>query len=71
MLQDKTPDKQDTWEFLERRVEEAIFINKLFEQRDGSTFELKNAVSTAFVTVIFLESPFVCVVISNIISYSF
>lgn len=57
MLQDKTPNKKDTWEFLERRVEEAIFINKLFEQRDGSTFELKNAVSTAFVTVIYFGIP--------------
>ena len=51
MLQDKSPDYVDTFKFLERRMEEAVMINKVLESSDEVTANFQNAVGAVFTTV--------------------
>lgn len=51
MLQDKSVDQQDTWKFLQRRMDDAVLMNKLLEQSDDVTQNMQRAVGSVFTTV--------------------
>lgn len=50
MLQDKSPAHQQTWEFLERRMDEGIQIQELLSQSDEKTKIVAKAFNSAFQT---------------------
>lgn len=50
MLQDKSTEHQDTWTFLERRIEEGHQIQEMLNVGDQTT---KKALNSAFLTVSF------------------
>lgn len=51
MLQDKSEDLKATFTFLERRMEEAVMLNKVMESSDGVSANVQKAIGTAFETV--------------------
>lgn len=51
MLTDTSTDYENTWKFLERRIEDASVVHELLLQSGEATQNLQHAVSTAFVTV--------------------
>lgn len=50
LLQDKSPNHKDTWEFLERRTDEAIQIQEFFLNSDQKTKSMAQALGSAFQT---------------------
>lgn len=50
MLQDKSPDHKNTWEFLERRIDEGIQIQEFFLNSDQKTKTMAQALGSAFQT---------------------
>lgn len=50
LLQDKSPEHQQTWEFLESRVDEAIKIQEFLNTGDQQTQKVANALGSAFQT---------------------
>lgn len=51
MLQDSSPEYENTWTFLERRIEDASVVHELLLQSGDVQKNLQNAVSTAVETV--------------------
>lgn len=51
MLQDKSIDRQDTWEFLRRRIEDGVHVQEVLSASEDTTRNVANAVGSAFVTV--------------------
>lgn len=51
MLQDKSAGFAETFNFLERRIDEAATLNKVLEQSDEVSANMKNAVRSVFSTV--------------------
>ncbi|XP_055301489.1 ubiquinone biosynthesis protein COQ9, mitochondrial [Sitodiplosis mosellana] len=50
LLQDKSPNHQQTWEFLERRMDEGIQIQEFLSDSDQKTKTMANALGSAFQT---------------------
>lgn len=50
LLQDKSTDHQQTWEFLERRMDEGIQIQEFLGNSDNKTKKMANALGSAFQT---------------------
>lgn len=50
MLQDKSPDFKGTFAFLEKRMEEAVLINRVLKSSDEVSANVQNAVGTVFST---------------------
>lgn len=50
LLQDKSPNHQQTWEFLERRMDEGIQIQEFLSNSDQKTKTVANALGSAFQT---------------------
>ncbi|XP_059614955.1 uncharacterized protein LOC132260689 [Phlebotomus argentipes] len=50
MLQDKSVDHQNTWKFLERRMEDAVFLHSFFTQSDEAKSHMQKAITSAFET---------------------
>lgn len=50
LLQDKSPDHKQTWEFLERRMDEGIQIQEFLSNSDEKTKTMANALGSAFQT---------------------
>lgn len=50
LLQDKSPDHKQTWEFLERRMDEGIQIQEFFLNSDQKTKTMAQALGSAFQT---------------------
>lgn len=50
LLQDKSPDHQQTWDFLERRMDEGIQIQEFFLNSDQKTKSMAQALGSAFQT---------------------
>lgn len=54
MVQDKSAGFKDTWEFLDRRIEDVINLHSLFDLDDGKkTKNLERVLGSAFSTVFF------------------
>lgn len=51
MLQDKSEGFKGTFTFLDRRMEEAVMLNKVLEQSDEVSGNMKKAVGAVFSTV--------------------
>jgi ubiquinone biosynthesis protein COQ9 len=51
MIQDKSPDFQETWRFLSRRIEDVTQLNNCLHQSGEVSQVAKEAVTAAFVTV--------------------
>lgn len=51
MLQDKTKDREDTWQFLNRRIEDGVHVQEVLNTSEESTRNVAQAVGSAFVTV--------------------
>ena len=54
MLQDSTPGFEETWKFLERRMEEGNQLQKVLAISDEKTKNMTKALGSAFLTVISL-----------------
>ncbi|XP_058120471.1 ubiquinone biosynthesis protein COQ9, mitochondrial [Anopheles coustani] len=50
MLQDNSTGFEKTWQFLERRMEEASLVHEFLVKSEGATHQLQNAVGSAFTT---------------------
>uniref|UniRef100_A0AAG5D3F5 Ubiquinone biosynthesis protein n=1 Tax=Anopheles atroparvus TaxID=41427 RepID=A0AAG5D3F5_ANOAO len=50
MLQDSSAGFENTWKFLERRMEEASLVHEFLVKSEGATHQLQNAVGSAFTT---------------------
>lgn len=50
LLQDKSPEHQKTWEFLERRMDEGIQIQEFLSTSDQKTQKMAQALASAFQT---------------------
>lgn len=50
MLTDKSPNFDNSWLFLERRLADASVVHEILLQSSGATKHLEAAVSTAFTT---------------------
>lgn len=53
LIQDKSPNYEETWKFLDRRIEDAIHIQGVLSISDQATTNMSNALGSAFTTVIF------------------
>lgn len=51
LLQDKSPDHKNTWEFLARRMEDGAHIQEFLSTSDERTRNVGRAVGSAFETV--------------------
>lgn len=51
MLQDKSKDHEDTWEFLHRRIEDGVHLQEVLNTSEESTRNVAHAVGSAFETV--------------------
>lgn len=50
-MQDKSAEYQKTWEFLNRRMEDGVSIQNIFNDSDQKTKNVTQAVGSAFKTV--------------------
>ncbi|XP_055687172.1 ubiquinone biosynthesis protein COQ9, mitochondrial [Lutzomyia longipalpis] len=50
MLQDKSVDHQATWKFLERRMDDAVFLHSFFTQSEEAKNHMQKAITTAIET---------------------
>lgn len=51
MLQDKSTDRQDTWQFLMRRIEDGVHVQDMLNTSEDRTKNVAHAVGSAFQTV--------------------
>lgn len=51
MLQDKSDQHQNTWEFLNNRMDEAIQLQSMFGQTGNITNKFQRSFNSAFITV--------------------
>lgn len=51
MLQDSSMGHQETWQFLERRLEEGYQLQAVLAMSDEKTKHLKTSLNSAFLTV--------------------
>lgn len=51
MLQDRSKDRQDTWQFLNRRIEDGVHVQEVLNASEGTTKNVAHAVGSAFQTV--------------------
>lgn len=51
MIQDSSPDHQQTWQFLQRRIEEASQLNSVLVQSEFAAQFAKEVASATFTTV--------------------
>jgi ubiquinone biosynthesis protein COQ9 len=52
MLQDSSLEYENTWKFLERRIDDASGVHEVMMQTDEVLKNLQNAASSGFITVI-------------------
>lgn len=50
LIQDKSPEQRDSWEFLKRRMEEAVQLHDIISKSDIASQGAKNVAMSAFVT---------------------
>jgi hypothetical protein len=55
MLQDSSPNFENTWKFLDQRLAEASVIHKFLAKSEETTQNLQNAAVSVFTTVIKYE----------------
>lgn len=51
MLQDKSEQHQNTWEFLKNRMDEAIQLQSILGQTENVTNKFQRSFNSAFITV--------------------
>lgn len=51
LIQDKSAGNQDTWNFLKRRMEEAVQLHDIISKSDIASQSAKDVAKSAFVTV--------------------
>ena len=51
IIQDKSPGFQDTWQFLDRRLEEGIHIQELLADTESNAKQVKKTLGSVFSTV--------------------
>lgn len=51
MLQDKSKDKAETWDFLNRRIEDGVHVQEVLSTSEGTARNAAHAVGSAFITV--------------------
>lgn len=51
MLQDKSTERQDTWQFLMRRIEDGVHVQDMLNTSEDRTKNVAHAVGSAFQTV--------------------
>lgn len=51
MLQDKSVDRQETWQFLMRRIEDGVHVQEVLNKSEDTTKNVAHAVGSAFQTV--------------------
>lgn len=51
MLQDKSKDHQETWEFLRRRIDDGVHVQEVLNASEDTTKNVAHAVGSAFQTV--------------------
>ena len=52
MLQDSSADHGNTWEFLRKRMDEAVQIQAILSETEGMTHSFTRSFNSAFITVI-------------------
>lgn len=52
MLQDKSKDREETWQFLNRRIEDGVHVQEVLSTSEDTTKNVAHAVGSAFETVI-------------------
>ncbi|XP_060521029.1 ubiquinone biosynthesis protein COQ9, mitochondrial isoform X2 [Cylas formicarius] len=50
LIQDKSPDQIDTWDFLRRRMEDAVQLNAIISKSDIASQGAKDVAKSAFIT---------------------
>lgn len=56
MLQDKSIDRQETWEFLKRRIEDGVHVQEVLNASEDTTRNVAHAVGSAFQTVLLVNN---------------
>lgn len=56
MLQDKSPDFKDTWDFLEERIADGAVLHSVFSNSDKVGQNMQRAFGTTFETVCTFET---------------
>ena len=51
MLQDSSPNFENTWKFLDQRLEEASIMHKFLVKSEEATHNIQNTVFSVFATV--------------------